>query len=464
MREFVFSETERLGCPPEFVFGPLLVSAGAAIGTQLGVRPKLRDDWYEFPILWGFTCGNPGSMKTPAASAALTFINAIGESSKADSGVRRNASSEKSSRTPRFVTNDATPQALTRLCAKSGRAILLHMDELPRFFHRLDAKGHETDRAWFLESWSGKSPYKTDRVYDGHHEVARLAVSISGTLQPDVLGNILRGQAQEFASAGDGLLARFQIAYVPDHASTGRMRDISPNDQARQRLAKVFSSIGCVANHCAATVERLSDGFTPVLRSTPEAFSWLSDCADKTIIPYSRDAASPQLAAHFDKYVGALAKIALIVEVVTCLDSSQPLEHVSESSMFQAWRIVSHLISHAERIYGTLPAQEVQAAEKLLRAVCEGAITASTTLRQIYRLERGGLRTPADVWKGLELLQDLNFLRVEPSPRNRQVIVLRPDALTSAHEMLEIQARRLGGTVGTPIGMPLMSKSRRWSR
>ena len=64
-------------CPVDFVGVALINLLGAVIGRKMGIRPKQRDDWTEFANLWGMLVAPPGSKKSPAMDAVLSFLRRL---------------------------------------------------------------------------------------------------------------------------------------------------------------------------------------------------------------------------------------------------------------------------------------------------------------------------------------------------------------------------------------------------
>ncbi|MBG6116943.1 uncharacterized protein DUF3987 [Sphingobium sp. AEW010] len=84
LRGWVQDIAERMNCPPDLVAIPAMVSAGALIGRRIGIRPQRRTDWLEVGNLWGCVVARPGSMKSPAASEALSRIRRLEVKAAAD--------------------------------------------------------------------------------------------------------------------------------------------------------------------------------------------------------------------------------------------------------------------------------------------------------------------------------------------------------------------------------------------
>lgn len=67
MRHWMSGYAEQMQVPVDYLAAPLLVYLGTAIGRKRGVR--VRQEWVEFPNLWGMIIGKPSLMKSPAMKA-----------------------------------------------------------------------------------------------------------------------------------------------------------------------------------------------------------------------------------------------------------------------------------------------------------------------------------------------------------------------------------------------------------
>ena len=70
LRGWIMDEAFRMPCSPDFIAAAALSTLGSLIGTQCTIRPKTNDNWLVVPNIWGAAVGDPGTMKTPAISAA----------------------------------------------------------------------------------------------------------------------------------------------------------------------------------------------------------------------------------------------------------------------------------------------------------------------------------------------------------------------------------------------------------
>src|SRR5512144_1585255 len=70
-RPWVADIAERMQCPPDFPAVAAVTTLGSVVGKQVGIRPKMRDDWLVVPNLWAAAIGRPGKLKTPALEEPL---------------------------------------------------------------------------------------------------------------------------------------------------------------------------------------------------------------------------------------------------------------------------------------------------------------------------------------------------------------------------------------------------------
>lgn len=110
--------------------------------------------------------------------------------------------------------NDYTGEAFVQQLGKLdevGRAILVMREEIAGLFQSLNAHrgGKGADEQQLLELYDGRG-YRSLRISDKSRGFSRASVSIYGTIQPDVLDDLLRN------GDASGLWARFCFVDLPD--------------------------------------------------------------------------------------------------------------------------------------------------------------------------------------------------------------------------------------------------------
>lgn len=221
-------------CDPAAVALPLLAALAGTIGNARTLR--VGSDWYAPSVLWAAVAAPSGAVKSPPFRAALAPAEAVDRAGretweqehgtpaaarlaydaeladwrrqKADRG----APPEPPPPVPRLIVEDTTLQALAAVLAENPRGLLLARDELSGWVRSFDQFTGATgaDLARWLEIY-GAGSLRVDRKVDGHVHVRRAAVSVTGTIQTAVLGDVFGADLQ-----AAGLLARFLLAMPPE--------------------------------------------------------------------------------------------------------------------------------------------------------------------------------------------------------------------------------------------------------
>ncbi|MBV6447963.1 DUF3987 domain-containing protein [Nitrosomonas sp.] len=155
IRGYVRDISERMQCPPDFAAVNAYVMLSSPIGCKIGIKPKKRDGWIVVPNLWGVTIGGSGVMQSPNRSEVLKplkqfqvelarevydrnvqLVNSDEEARLRQAAKKSQAkkmlkndpaadiseylknnsgNSQEVEAAPRFITNDATAEALGQL-------------------------------------------------------------------------------------------------------------------------------------------------------------------------------------------------------------------------------------------------------------------------------------------------------------------------------------------------------------
>ena len=225
---------ESTGTPDDFFVAPFLVYVGSLIGRKRALNLREGTDWIEFPNLWGMEIGRPSSMKSVAMKAVEGPLSQLAkkatkahldasqdyekssdewklqksvlqEKYKKDfkkmleqGGEKTNVSVSGAASPPaepkmkRYKTNDATVEKLGEILIDNHQGVLLFRDEISGLLNSFEKAGRETDRQFFLESWSGKQDFNVDRIGRGSIYVPALCLSVFGSIQPGPLSRYIR--------------------------------------------------------------------------------------------------------------------------------------------------------------------------------------------------------------------------------------------------------------------------------
>ena len=300
----------------------------------------------------------------------------------------------------RILTNDGTFESVHSILVDNPAGIACWRDELTGWLASLERQGRESERAFFLEGWSGHSGFTIDRIGRGSVHVEHCCLSVFGGIQPARLRSYLADVLKDGPS-NDGLMQRFQLLVWPDFNDKWRYVDRAPNVAAQRRADDVYQQL------------IRSDAENPArLRFDPAAqrlfIAWLTGLETKI----RSDDTPPVLQAHLAKYKKLMPALSLLFALTDGHTDIVPLESARRAA---AW--CEYLETHARRVYASKLAPEMAAAQTLARKLKAGQFKAhaSFTLRDVYRKQWAGLTTPDEARAALHILCDYRWVR-KPQP------------------------------------------------
>lgn len=459
IRGYVRDISERMQCPPDFAAVNAYVMLAGVIGCKIAIKPKRRDNWLIVPNLWGVTIGGSGIMKSPNRSEVLKplkhfqielarevnnrnvqLINS-GEETKLRKAAKKlqakkmlkndpaadiseflkndSDNSQEVETAPRFITNDATTEALGQLMIDNPNGILYEADELIGLLKNLDKQGQEGARAFYLTAADGNQSYTIDRIMRGTNlHIESACLSIIGGIQPGVLGEYVR-EALSGGVGADGLLQRFGLMVYPDISLSYEYIDRFPDKRARETINDLVRKLHGLDVVAIATTGEYSK--TPYLQfddAAQEVFiEWISK--HETRLRSGDD--HPAIVSHLSKYRKLVPALALINHLSDDTNESK----VTESALLRALAYSEYLESHARRIYsyGTQPS--IDAAKSILTKLMKGKLNNPFTVRDIYRKCWTGIDTPNKAEAAINVLLDYNHLtKVETFTEGRPATLL----------------------------------------
>ena len=346
-----------------------LTVCAAAIGTSRSVRLKRR--WRENAQLWAVVVAEQGSGKSPPmreairplieqqrreldrhAEALQLYETQVAEYQREMKRYQAGKTSEAPAKPEpppcvRYVVSDTTLEALAPILLENPRGVLLDGDELAGWFGAMDryAQAKQGDAA----AWR--------RIYDGHDitidrktnrqmiHVPKPAVSIIGTIQPEILRQTLSAEHQE-----SGLAARWLLAFPPRRPIVWSDADIPQQVEANyERLVHDLLALKPAADRDGRT-EPLA---VPLTRSARKRFvEWhdqhRSEQADLSGV----------LSGHWSKLVSCCARLALILQMIRQQSGEADGDQIDEASVDAAIMLTAWHKAEAQRVYAMLAEDE----------------------------------------------------------------------------------------------------------
>jgi len=463
LRAWLSDIAERLQCAPEYGTAAALVALASVIGRKCVIRPKRFDDWQCVPNLWGAVVAPPSALKSPAIDEALKPLrrlaaNAATEHQKATErfndtlAIRTAAKAVKqealkkamrAGKDPkevlaqygdtenqepterRHLVNDGTTEKIGDLAVHNPIGFLVHRDELTGWFASLDRDGHENDRAFYLESWAGNSPYTYDRIGRGTVHIPALCLSLFGGIQPGPLTKYLR-ESLAGGKGHDGLVQRFQVLVFPDPPRDYRNVDRWPDTSARDRAFGTFQRLDQLTAEQIGAEAPKFDGL-PFLRFEAEAQEF-ADAWRCDLMARARSGTEhPAIEAHLAKYPSLHPSLALICHLADA--ESFPCGPVSLAAAKRAAVLCGFLEVHARRVYESVAQAGLVAARALLAKITAGKVQAAFSAHDVYEQGWSGLTDKESVDAAAGILADHGFLREvteQTSGRPRRRFITHP--------------------------------------
>jgi putative DNA primase/helicase len=451
--DYALDVAERMSCPVEFPAIAALIAIATAIGSQVHSKPYAKGSWLVPAGGWGLIVSPPSQIKSPPLSEMLRplkFLDTAAadqfkldeEQYKIDKGIYDKAikaAISKGNRTPgavlppepkmtRYVVNDSTYEMLVKIADANPNGFLVYRDELSGWFHSLNKENQKEARGLFLTGWSGTEGYATDRIGRGHVRAERLNISLIGTIQPNVLRNIVY-DAVSGGVGDDGLVQRFQFAVYPDPTRKFIKVDRHPNFTAMlqyEDLIKNLANLDPVSIGASITPDKNAYLFFDEVAQT--IFDdWREILEARLRDPDSDE--TPAMLAHLGKYRSLFPKIALILHLA---DGQVGAIGKRAAVKAKAWTML--LEAHARRIYHTATNRTLQSAVTLANKIKSGRLKNGFTRSDILIKEWANLRRAEEVSTALTVLVDMKWLKVvddnNTGGRPTQRYYINPMAMT----------------------------------
>jgi hypothetical protein len=425
-----------IGCPVDYVAFSQFVVAAAAIGDSRTLY--LGGSWFESARIYGGIIGHPGDGKTPAQGAAVRPVyrlqqlhdldyeqamlryeeqqaeyEAAAKASKARSRSRgkdheqddpddeAGAAPEKpvKPRPVRFITVDATVEALAPILKENPRGLLKHHDELSGWVRAMNMYrgGKGGDRQFYLSAWSGQDVV-VDRKSEGTRSIyiPHPFLCILGSIQPDMLTELADARGRQ-----DGFIDRILFVY-PDTSAGQPWPDQPVPREVIGSWARVLRRLYYMK------MKEKDDGTRcpKVLRPTPEAVEifkawWAIHLAEMRGRTFDREL----LGGPFNKFRAHLARLALVIHCLrrVCDETDSP--DIEAGSARRAATLADYFKAQCIKVHGRLrvPVEDRQA-EAVFGWICRNG--GRCTARDLCHNEVAGIRKSTEARRMLKDLED----------------------------------------------------------
>ena len=400
--ELVSQSATALQVDPSMVAVPLLSALAGAVGGN-SVRLVVKNGWLEPAVLWTVVSAESGTGKTHAFDLALEPVTEIQrrafrrhdkemehfeelmalfqrdlaawkkncESDKKKSEAGEQSRPEAPDRPVcwRVKLDDSTVEALVARLSENPRGLLVAVDELSGFFGSFDryASGSGDESKW-LRAYDGKDLTVDRKTGDAPVlHVPRAAVSITGTIQPELLRKHFTPDRME-----SGLVSRFLLVEPPELQREG-WTEAEVDPQLKDRCLEVVEKL-CQLE--GGLVEGTTDSEAkPVLLSFTSSgkAAFVDWCRFHQLV---QDDTFGAIRAAYAKLKSVPARVGLVFHLVRRAAGDPTLEHHDrvDAASIQAGREVAEFFrNEIDRLYSTFGTSGLDANSRKVLQLVEAA-------------------------------------------------------------------------------------------
>ena len=317
---------------PEIFLTTLLPVSASLIGTAATVHVK--GNWKEPAIIWAMNIAPTGSLKSPTMDVIIDPLWQLDDE-------------ESDSRD--YIVDDFTMEALIQVHENNRKGLLVYRDELDGLFKSANkyrgGKGDDSQR--WLSLYSGKHTKTNRKGNDGSTiKLNKTAVSITGSIQPEILEGYLEGENVHNGTSSRWLLCK------PLMPSAKFIWQESPD--VSDILSQMYSKLDKIPND---SVFLLSD----------EAKKYFVERWHDPIVDRAEKETIPSIRAVLSKLKGYCVRIALVLhsihEVATGIktDSEKDFDISKEipiEIIKKAIKLSYFYLAQAESVYGVVKDSE----------------------------------------------------------------------------------------------------------
>ncbi|TSA14896.1 MAG: DUF3987 domain-containing protein [Comamonadaceae bacterium] len=433
---YVQDVAERLSCPVDFPAIAAMVALAVAMGSRIHCKPYDKGTWMVPAGAWGMVVSPASAIKSPALSEMLQPLYEMDKraaeqyrieseqyqiskqiyekavkTAVSNSTLNVGVSAPVEPKMTRYVVNDSTYEMLVAIAAANPTGFLILRDELIGWFHSLNKENQKEARGLYLTGWSGTEGYATDRIGRGHLRADRVNLSLLGTIQPNVLRQIVY-DAVAGGAGDDGLVARFQLAVYPDPIRKFVKVDRSPDLIAMRHYKDLILRLVTLDPKAVGASFTFDDvAYLPFDEEAQQIFDdWRQALEDRIRAADSEE--HPAMLAHLGKYRSLFPKLALILHL-----ADGGIGPIGKNPALRAQVWTKYLEAHARRIYHTATNRTMQSAVALAKKIKAGRLDEGFTKTDVLVKEWAGLRTAEEVGTALTVLRDGSWLRVTEDRR-----------------------------------------------
>ena len=370
LQQVILQTTRHLQYRTDWIASAILYAVSVATGNSVGTN---YNDWPQKAILYLAIVGMPGTNKSGPPEYALKPLRNLNADqyklykdrmaeydrwADMSKGERKSEGLPEIMYSPIYQTllvSDVTPEGLAQTHQNNPVGLGLFMDELAGWFQNFNRYNAGSEQEFWLSNWSF-SPVSIVRKTTAPILIDQPYISIAGTIQPGVLGELAKDRRNK-----NGFIDRILFTYPDDqqtpYDSESRLSsDVTENYQ--QCINKLLTLRKEVTN------DENGNPVTKWIPFAPDAFTamraWKNGSADQR-----NQCENPDLKGLFAKLEAYCIRFALLIELMHYACHESDLTQIRLASVERAIQLTDYFRANAVKVYYVL--NEQSAAERLPR-------------------------------------------------------------------------------------------------
>lgn len=355
------------GCsdyPIDYISASILFSASVAVGNTHCV--EVKRNWIETPILFLAIVGSPGINKTHPLSFAIEplldrdivanteYKKAIKEYDAIMAMGKKEREENMITDTPiepkleKYIVSDITPESLASILEDNPRGIALYADELASWFNNFNRYSKGSEEQFWLMAFSA-SPIQINRKnIRGSISIKRPYISVSGTIQPDLLRDLAEGSRSK-----NGFIDRILFVYPPR-----LLKKYWSTEELPSHVTTSWHSIISGLLDLDQMIDDNGSAIPKVIKYSPEAwnklYNWHKHNTDLT-----NATEKDSIKGIYSKLEIYISRFALTLQMLRFRCGESTKEQIDTQSIEGAIAIVEYFRTTALRVQQTLTAGEI---------------------------------------------------------------------------------------------------------
>lgn len=347
-KNFILQCNERLDTVIDYAGCSLLWAVSLIIGNSLQV--KVKNGWYEVPVVWFSLVGNPGIGKTPSIRLMLSplikennkKIKEYIEKKKEYDAYEKLTKAEKEKHIDvepppkkQNIVDDITMEALIDLHENVPHGVGIFKDELAGWLKDMNKYRAGSDLEAWLSSWSGTS-ININRMSRAGSFVEKPFLPVIGGIQPGILNTLYNDDKKD-----NGFMDRMLISFP---------ENVVPQYNDKEIDYQAIEWYDMVLKRMINIIDNVEEDRKKVIFCTNAKKMWIKKFNEISDKQNSEDE-NEYFKSMYPKQKSYIPRFALILHIIHCsVNPDYDIAVISEQAMEGAIKLSDYFVAHAKKI------------------------------------------------------------------------------------------------------------------